>query len=116
MCFLTVCSLALADYELLFTQFEKSIEVKVTLPKWVGPKGFCVWSIIRGQENVPVSVGGHQLPPSARLRTHGNHELFINDQAFTPLANKTGGSGVIVSSTYGIAMGVNPHINPPRIP
>ena len=39
------------------------------------PDGAPFWWIVRGTENLPVSLGGVQLPPQARLRLH-KLELF----------------------------------------
>ena len=91
--------------------FARSLLVTVELPSWV-PNSIGVWTILRGEENVPLNLGGRALPLSARLRTHTNTALFVDDMAFTPLVNSTHGSGVIFGHTLGIEMGRNPHVNP----
>eukprot|EP01046_Picozoa_sp_COSAG06_P039647 COSAG06_NODE_4713_length_4003_cov_5.387031_2_plen_308_part_00 len=60
------------------------------------------------EENVPLTLGGRALPPTARLRTHTNTQVFVDDMGFTPLVNSTGGSGVVFGHTLGIEMGRNP--------
>ena len=91
--------------------FGRSLLVTVELPSWV-PEAVGVWTIVRGEENVPLTLGGRALPPSARLRTHANNALFVDDMGFTPLVNSTQGSGVVLGHTYGIEMGRNPHVAP----
>jgi hypothetical protein len=87
--------------------FSRSLLVTVELPAWA-PKGLAVWTILRGEENVPLTLGGRALPPTARLRTHTNTQVFVDDMGFTPLVNSTGGSGVVFGHTLGIEMGRNP--------
>ena len=87
--------------------FSRSLLVTVELPAWA-PKGLAVWTILRGEENVPLTLGGRALPPTARLRTHTNTHVFVDDMGFTPLVNSTGGSGVVFGHTLGIEMGRNP--------
>ena len=68
--------------------FQKSIEIKVSLPDSAyagGHKPMCVWTIVRGVENVPIRVGGYELPPSARMHTHRNDAITVADLHFTPL-------------------------------
>ena len=91
--------------------FGRSLLVTVELPAWA-KHSVGVWTIVRGEENVPLTLGGRALPPSARLRTHANAALFVSDMGFTPLVNRTTGSGVVLGHTLGIEMARNPHINP----
>lgn len=54
--------------------FGSSVRVTAQRPK-SSPDGAPFWWIVRGTENLPVSLGGVQLPPQARLRLH-KLELF----------------------------------------
>jgi len=82
--------------------FAKSIKVTCEQPP-SEPTGI-FWFIVRGIEGVPITVGGIQLPPSARL-----HVLQFN-QTFSPLAlvnavNVANTAGALVMWTLSVGSG-----------
>jgi len=82
--------------------FYKSIRVTAQLPP--NTKPFNVYTILRGVENVPVTVGGFQLPPRAVLRTHATDNVPMPSLAFIPIVNDTtNGSGLILYHSLAFA-------------
>lgn len=78
--------------------FYRAIRVTAQLPP--GTKPFNVYTIFRGVENVPVTVGGFELPPGALLRTHSNTNLAVPSLEFVPIVNdSSNGSGLILYHT-----------------
>ena len=70
------------------------------------PKGhtpFSVYTIVRGQENVPLTIGGHDLTHEMpKLKTYSSNAVDKNSLEFTAIVNKTDGAGVIWGHTLGI--------------
>ena len=86
--------------------FYESIRVTAQLPEGHAP--FSVYTIIRGQENVPLVVGGLDLSAEKpRLVQHTNSKLVVPTLGFTPIVNMTSGAWVIWAHTLGIEG--NPH-------
>ena len=82
--------------------FYKSVRVTGQLPADSPSKAYHIYSIIRGQENVPITVGGFQLPPGARMVVHKLTAVTVPSTAFIPIVNKTSGSGVIFGHVIAI--------------
>jgi hypothetical protein len=81
--------------------FYKSVRVTGMVP--AGLKSpFTVYTIVTGQENVPVTVGGHQLPVGATLKLHRLENVTVPSLGFIPMVNKTSGSGVIFGHVIAI--------------
>ena len=81
--------------------FYKSLRVTAQLPP--GHKPLTVYTIIRGQENVPLTIGGVRLSAEKpKLRTYHNKKLTKGSLEFTAIVNKTRGAGVIWGHTLGV--------------
>jgi hypothetical protein len=62
----------------------------------LNPRTLPVDTIIRGQENVPLTIGGLDLTSERpRLRQYVNRNLSVPSLGFTPLVNLSSGAGVI---------------------
>ena len=70
------------------TPFYRSIRVTAQLP--AGSAAFSVYSIIRGTVNVPITINGFTLPPTARMQTVTNTNLTVESLHFVPIVNMTG--------------------------
>ena len=65
-------------------------------------RAYFVDTIVRGQENVPLSIGGYDISAyKPRLTQHTNKNVVVPSLGFTPIVNKTSGSGVIWAHTLG---------------
>ena len=74
--------------------FYRSIRMTAQLPKGHAP--FSVYTIVRGQENVPLVIGGHDLTAEKpKLVTYANEQVEKQSLEFTAIVNKTNGAGVI---------------------
>merc|ERR1711924_491140 len=81
--------------------FYKSIRLTAQLPKGHDP--FAVYTIVRGQENVPLVIGGYDLSSEKpKLVTYTNTQVEKASLEFTAIVNKTDGAGVIWGHTLGI--------------
>ena len=71
--------------------FYKSIRMTAQLPK--GHTPFSVYTIVRGQENVPLVIGGYDLTTEKpKLVTYSNHVEKASLQ-FHAIVNQTKGAG-----------------------
>lgn len=91
------------------TPFYRSIRVTAQLP--AGSAAFSVYSIIRGTVNVPITINGFTLPPTARMQTVTNTNLTVESLHFVPIVNMTGskrssndggGGGMVLGHTVAI--------------
>jgi len=81
--------------------FYRSVRVTGMVPRGL-KSPFTVYSIVRGHENVPVTVAGYPLPSGARLRLHSQTNTTVPSLGFIPVVNKTSGSGVIFGHVIAI--------------
>ena len=81
--------------------FQRSIRVTGRLAEGGVGAGATLWMIVRGTENLPISVGGVTLPTTARLvqsRVIGTFPPL----AFVPVLDVASGSGVLFSHTLAV--------------
>ena len=77
------------------------VSVRVTIAK-NGPPGPYGWRqapsfvIVRGCENLPVTVGSQTLPPTARLRLHKIEEQVFQPLDWVPLLDQPQGRGLVL--------------------
>ena len=85
--------------------FYKSVKITGFLPPGAtkNDDNYTIYSIVRGEENVPIVIDGVALPKGARMKTHRLQGLSVPSLGFIPLVNLTSGSGVIVGSTLAIS-------------
>lgn len=78
------------------------VSVRVTIAKHSNAAGPYGWRqdpsfvIVRGCENLPVMVGAHTLPPSARLRLHKIEAHLFQPLDWVPLLDIPSGRGLVL--------------------
>eukprot|EP00038_Savillea_parva_P021744 m.35942 g.35942 ORF g.35942 m.35942 type:complete len:537 (+) comp5344_c0_seq1:199-1809(+) len=81
--------------------FYKSIKVTGMVPQGL-KSPFTAYTIVRGQENVPIVVGGRTLPDKAVLKTYSLTNIAVPSLGFIPVVNTSSGSGVVFGHTIAI--------------